>query len=93
MKSFDWDGPKSRANERKHGVMFEDARSVFFDEEAIEVYDREKDGEDRYMLTGRSERGQVLAVCFCLRHWGKTIRIISARKASMSERAEYMEML
>lgn len=93
MITFEWHGPKARLNIKKHGVSFDEARTVFIDEQAVEIFDREVAGEDRYVIFGRSSKGRVLAVCFCLRDWDSVIWIISARKATASEVAEYGSFL
>jgi len=87
---FEWDERKSRANQRKHGVSFDEASSVFFDQQAIEFYDN-KPGqfEDRFLLLGVSAKLRILMVCHCLREEGNVIRIISARKATKKERRNY----
>ena len=89
---FIWDEGKSKSNLRKHGVSFEEARSVFYDENAIRYYDPDhsKD-EDRYIMLGMSAKLRVLVVCHCYREPGDLIRIISARKAEKSEARAYTE--
>jgi len=92
MKSlrFEWDQEKSLENQRKHGVSFGEAQTVFFDENAVEFYDDEhSEWEDRFLLLGISSKMRVLLVCHCLRESGSTIRIISARKATKNERELY----
>ena len=87
---FEWDERKNRENQRKHGVSFEEARSVFYDQQAVEFYDDSHgDIEDRFLLLGVSGRLRVLMVCHCLRQAGNVIRIISARKATRNEQNEY----
>ena len=87
---FEWDEAKNRASQRKHGVAFEEACTVFYDEEAIEFYDDEHSGrEDRFLLLGLSGRLRVLMVCHCHREGGDVIRIVSARKATTTERKLY----
>ena len=81
---FEWDSVKDRANRRKHTVSFEEAKSVFFDDEHSEW-------EDRFLLLGLSFRLRVLIDCYCLREDGKVLRIISARKTTKSERTYYDE--
>lgn len=86
---FEWDEAKSAANRRKHGVSFEEAKSVFADDFARLVADPENsESEDRFILLGMSAHLRVLVICHCYRH-GNTIRIISARKADKSERQQY----
>ncbi len=94
MLHFEWDERKNSANKKKHGVCFEEAQSVFFDEDAIEYDDPEhSDGEDRFILVGRSYQLRVLVVCHCFRQSASVIRIISARKATRRERRDHMEKI
>ena len=87
---FEWDERKNRSNQRKHGVSFEEAQSVFFDERAIEYGDPDHSaGEDRFLMLGRSHRLRVLIVCHCFRVSQSVIRIISGRKATRQERRAY----
>ena len=88
--SFEWDDRKAEANLRKHGVSFEEAKSVFFDEEAIEFYDDEhSEWEDRFLMLGVSHRMRLLLIVHCYRDENHTIRIISARKATQKEAKHY----
>jgi hypothetical protein len=90
MIKFDWDSAKARENERKHGVSFEEAQSVFYDDFARQFYDPESsEAEDRFLMLGMSNRARVLLVCHCERSGGEVIRIISARKATRTERVYY----
>lgn len=90
MIKFEWDPRKDAANRRKHGVSFEEAQSVFFDENAIQFYDEDhSEQEDRFIMLGLSIRSRILVVCHCERISGEVIRIISARKATSSERKFY----
>jgi hypothetical protein len=87
---FEWDEAKNSANQRKHGVSFEEARSVFYDERALLIEDPdEASAEDRFVLLGMSEALRMLLVCHCYREREAVIRIISARKADRAERADY----
>ena len=87
---FAWDEKKNRANERKHGVGFEEAQTVFFDDHAVEFPDPDhSEVEDRFLLLGRSFRLRVLLVCHCFRESESFIRIISARRATRKERSVY----
>jgi uncharacterized DUF497 family protein len=89
---FTWDEHKSRENESKHDVSFEEAQSVFFDEHALEFFDPDhSEEEDRFLLLGRSYRLRVLLICHCLRESEQVIRIISARRATRKERTVYKE--
>lgn len=91
MIKFEWDGSKAKFNQRKHGVSFDEAKTVFFDEFAIQFYDDENSQleEDRFLLLGQSADSRVLLVCHCERESGEVIRIISARKATNKERKFY----
>lgn len=87
---FEWDEKKSQENKRKHKVSFEEAQTVFFDENAIRYYDPDhSEDEDRFMMLGLSYQLRVLVVCHCYRASNTTIRIISARKADKQEEKEY----
>ena len=87
---FDWDQAKANANLKKHGVAFEDARSVFFDEFAVQFFDEDHScEEERFLLLGLSSDAKLLLVCHCEREQGNVIRIISARKATKREAAHY----
>jgi hypothetical protein len=87
---FEWDSRKAAANLKKHGVSFDQARTVFFDEHAKLIDDPDhSDEEDRFVLLGLSSSLKVLLVCHCYREEGNVIRIISARKASTQETKQY----
>ena len=90
MISFEWNSNKASANLKKHGVSFNEAKSVFYDEYAVQFYDEgHSKEEDRFILLGRSIKSRVLIVCHCERDDGETIRIVSARKATKNERKHY----
>jgi uncharacterized protein len=87
---FEWDEEKNRANVRKHGVSFEEARSAFLDENARVLPDPEhSDEEDRFVLLGLGASLHILVVCHCYREEESVIRIISARKADREEQRQY----
>ena len=87
---FEWDTRKSRLNERKHGVSFGEAESVFSDEFALLLDDPEHSAaEERFILLGLSARFRVLVVVHCYRESDEVIRIISARKATRPEQVTY----
>ena len=87
---FEWDGRKEAANRKKHGVSFAEAKTAFYDENARVIADPDhSEEEDRFILLGLSSQLRLLVVCHCYREAQDTIRIISARKASRSERHEY----
>ena len=86
MIKFEWNQTKSRSNQKKHGVSFDEAQTVFYDDLAIQFYDETNSNfEDRFLMLGRSVESRVLPVCHCERQEGHSIRIISARKATKSE--------
>jgi len=91
MIRFEWNAAKAASNERKHGVSFEEAISVFYDEFAIQFFDSESSEleEDRFLMLGLSSESRILIICHCERDSGNTIRIISARKATSKERRFY----
>ena len=87
---FEWDETKNRGNRRKHGVSFEEAQTVFLDENAVRFFDPDHSAdEDRSLMLGISFRLRVLVVCHCFRVRDSVIRIISARKADGREAADY----
>jgi len=86
---FNWDNSKALLNKRKHGISFEEAQTVFYDENAIEYFDPDhSEDEDRFIMLGFSFKLRMLVVCYCTRT-GNTIRIISARKATRHEADNY----
>jgi uncharacterized DUF497 family protein len=87
---FEWNPAKAKVNVKKHGVSFEEAASVFFDDYAVEFYDdSHSEWEDRLLLLGLSVRSRLLLVCHCYRECDSVIRIISARKATRKESKLY----
>jgi uncharacterized DUF497 family protein len=90
MISFDWNTAKAAANLKKHGVSFEEAQTVFYDEFAVQFYDEENSSnEERFLMLGMSSGARLLLVCHCERDGGGIIRIISARKATKHESSYY----
>jgi len=90
---FEWDEKKAASNKRKHGVSFDEARTVFYDEHAIQFFDPDHSlEEDRFILLGLSFEPQALVVCHCFRESEAVIRIISARKADKGEELEYWRL-
>ncbi|MGH7947948.1 MAG: BrnT family toxin [Candidatus Binataceae bacterium] len=83
---FKWDPKKAETNRSKHGIEFVDAVIVFDDDRAVTLLD-ERPREERYVTFGMDAHGHVLAVSYAVR--GNTVRIISARKATSRERAQY----
>jgi len=87
---FEWDERKEKANIKKHGVSFNEARMVFYDENAMQFFDPEhSESEDRFILLGISLKLRILVVCHCFRESETVVRIISARKADGDEENEY----
>lgn len=87
---FEWDSVKAAANFRKHGVSFDEARTVFEDDEALVMADPDHSAdEDRWVLLGMSGAARVLVVVHCERAAGTVMRLISARKADREERDLY----
>jgi len=90
MIKFEWDSIKADSNIKKHGVSFEDAKAVFYDELAVQFYQNDNEElEDRFLLLGLSATHKVLMICHCERDSGNIVRIISARKATKNERKFY----
>ncbi len=87
---FEWDKRKDKTNVKEHGISFDEARTVFYDENAFQFFDPDhSDDEDRFILLGISFKLKVLVVCHCYRESDTVIRIISARKADGDEEQEY----
>jgi len=87
---FEWDPVKAAANVKKHKVSFELAKSVFYDEYAVQFFDEEHSlNEDRFLMLGMSSDARLLLVCHCEKEGGAVIRIISARRATVREAQYY----
>ena len=87
---FEWETRKASSNLKKHGVSFEEAKSVFYDENAKLISDPDhSEDEDRFILLGVSHSLRFILVCHCYRSEGDVIRIISARKATSKESKAY----
>ena len=83
---FIWDEKKHQTNIKKHGISFNEATSVFEDENALYLPDeRHSENEERFIILGMSEKLNLLMVCHCYRNGDSAIRIISARKTTKSE--------
>ena len=92
MISFDWDENKNIINRKKHGISFEEAVSVFFDDRAILFDDpQHSEKEERFLLLGMSKSANICIVCHCYRESDTVIRIISARKATHREMKRYVK--
>lgn len=91
--TYEWDEVKAQLNIAKHGVSFDEAKSVFNDECALVVFDEEhSNDEERFLLLGQSIKERILLVVHCYKQ-GDIIRIISARKATKKEKKQYKERL
>lgn len=92
MIRFEWDNNKNEINKKKHKISFEEAKTVFYDSEALLIDDPEhsKD-EERFIILGFSEKANLLVVCHCYRASETVIRIISARKATKNEKMQYLK--
>ncbi len=89
---FEWDPRKNAANRRKHGISFEEAESVFADDHALLLDDPEHStSEERFILLGLSSSFRVLVVVHAHRESSDLIRIMSARRATRPEQAQYDE--
>lgn len=90
MIKFSWDERKNEANTKKHGVSFDEAKTVFYDENAIRYFDPDhSDDEDRFLMVGSSYKLRILIVCHCFMEDTSVIRIITARKATKGEAESY----
>lgn len=89
MFTFEWDENKNEANKQKHGVSFEEAKTVFYDEQALLEYDEHhSEDEERFRLLGCSIKSNILIVVHCIRN-ESVIRIISSRMATLTEKKGY----
>ena len=87
---FEWNEKKAKANARKHKVTFEETRTTFYDEHALQFFDPDhSDDEDHFILLGTSYKLNTIVVCHCFRESEKKVRIISARKADYDEESQY----
>jgi uncharacterized DUF497 family protein len=92
--TIEWDVVKNSKNTIKHKVSFIEARTVFYDENAIIISDPDhSDNEERFLILGLSEKFRVLVVSHCYRKDDTNIRIISARKATKEEQSTYKRRL
>ena len=90
MIKFEWDPTKAESNLKKHQVSFDEAKSVFYDDFAVQFFDEEHStDEERFLMLGLSAGAKLLIVCHCERQDGQVIRIISARRATKRESAFY----
>ena len=88
--SFEWDAKKAASNKNKHGVLFEEASTVFGDPLSLMIEDPlHSIGEERFIIIGKSNRQRTVVVVYAER--GNKIRIISARLATSHEKKTYEE--
>lgn len=88
---FEWDEKKQKINIQKHGIDFEEAKTVFYDEEALLMPDPDHSAtEERFVILGISKKTNLLTVCHCYRENEEVIRIINARKATTKEKKQYV---
>jgi uncharacterized protein len=89
---FEWDPKKASSNEKKHGIAFTEAQTVFLDEDALVIPDPDhSQTENRFIILGLSHATRMLVVVHCFRAEGAVIRIISARRAGAKEQQPYWE--
>lgn len=87
---FEWDENKNVINQKKHNISFDEAKTVFYDEDALLIDDPEhSEEEERFIILGTSQKANLLVVCHCYRQSETVIRIISARKATKNESKYY----
>lgn len=90
--NFEWDDNKNLINQKKHKISFEEAQTVFYDNEALVMDDPDhSEEEERFVILGLSNKTNLLVVCHCYRKSDTVIRIISARKATATEARQYHE--
>ena len=90
--SFEWDSRKAELNESKHGISFDEAKTVFYDERALVIPDPDHSRiEERFVIMGMSALSRVLVVVHCFRSNNNVIRIISARRAGTKEMQPYVK--
>ena len=91
---FEWDDNKNHINKKKHDVDFDEAKTVFYDVNALVIDDPEhSQDEERFIILGMSNKPSLLVVCHCYRQSETVIRIISARKATKTETKQYYEFM
>jgi len=90
--NFSWDKTKAQTNLKKHKISFEEAQTVFDDENARLIFDPDhSEDEDRFILLGYSCSSKILTVVHCYRDDEQNVRIISARKSTKYEENQYRE--
>ncbi len=90
---FSWDPEKEKTNQKKHGISFQEAQTVFYDVNGRIIHDPDhSEDEDRFILIGMSTIHHILTVCHCYWSQETVIRIISARKATKNEQNQYRRL-
>jgi len=90
LMEFEWNQDKARANLMKHGISFDEAKTVFDDPLYVDFYDPDhSEDEERYIIVGQSMQHRLLIVSYTERN--NTIRLISAREATRPEMKAYEE--
>lgn len=84
-----WDTEKAKSNYKKHKIHFADAESVLYDSMALTLEDQDIDGKKRFVTVGSDSTGKIVLVVYTYRD--ESIRLISARNATTSERIYYEE--
>lgn len=84
---IEYDPRKAHANLSKHGISFEEAATALLDPMALAMEDAQSRSECRWIIMGLSERGRLLTVVYTIR--GERVRLISARRSTRRERADY----
>jgi len=88
--TFEWDEAKAAANLARHGVSFDEAKTVFDDPLYVDFYDSDHSAEEhRYIIVGESNQGRLLILSYAERR--AAIRLISARELTPAEREAYEE--
>ena len=91
---YEWDYVKNNANIKKHGISFDEAITVFADENLMIMADEDhSEDEERFVVLGFSEHSRLLVVCHCYKESDEVIRIFSARKATKTEERFYRGVL
>lgn len=85
--NIEWDAAKAASNRQKHGISFSDVEPAYYDEFALSMPDPFSVSEERFLLVGADALGRIVTVSYTYR--GDAIRLISARRATKSERSEY----
>jgi len=90
---FEWDENKNIKNIKKHQVSFDEAKTVFYDSNALYEYDAEHSTkEERFKIIGASYKERLLIVCHCVKE-NDIIRIFSAREADAEEKEMYYKTI